>query len=397
MKIGIFTDSYKPYTSGVVTSISTFKEEMTRLGHEVYIFAPSYPNYNETEENVYRFYSVPSPTNPDYTLAIPVYPGLNIIVKKLKLDIIHVQSPFTMGRVGLHYARKYHIPLLLTYHSRYDQYVHYVPVAQDLAKEVTIKYSSSFCNHCDHIVVPSQDIADIVQEFEVKKPISVIPTGIPLYKFEGGDPNWLRSNYAIPGQNKILLFVGRLTKEKNLPFLIKAFKKVKTKHRDCTLVLTAQGPIESELKSLSHHLGLSGSDIIFTGALPFETLVNVYHSADLFVFSSLTETQGLVLTEAMAAGLPVVAIRASGVQDMVDDGVDGILTNNDMNEFVAAVNSVLEDDELYQRLKNNAFHKAEIMSSRNMALKMEELYENLIDQRSYRPNRFLDVGSWFNN
>lgn len=398
MRIGIFTDSYKPYTSGVVTSISTFKEEMTRLGHEVYIFAPSYPNYNDTEENVYRFYSVPSPTNPDYTLAIPVYPGLNIIVKKLKLDIIHVQSPFTMGRVGLHYARKYRIPLVLTYHTRFDQYVHYVPVAQDLAKEVTIKYSSAFCNHCDHIVVPSQDIEEIVREFEVRKPISVIPTGIPLYKFEGGNPAWLRENYEIPEQNKILLFVGRLTKEKNLPFLIKAFKEIKLQMPCNTLVLTAQGPMEAELKSLCSKLGLSAnSDVVFTGALPFETLVNVYHSADLFVFSSLTETQGLVVTEAMAAGLPVVAVRASGVQDMVDDGVDGILTDNDRDEFVAAVCKVLGDEEIYQTLKANAYHKAELLSSRNMALKMEELYATLLDQRTYRPNRLLDVGSWFNN
>jgi len=397
VKIGIFTDSYKPYTSGVVTSISTFKEEMTRLGHEVYIFAPSYPNYEDDEENVYRFMAIPSPTNHDYTLAIPVYPGLTMIVKKLKLDIIHVQSPFTMGRVGLHYARKYRIPMLLTYHSRYDQYVHYVPLAQDLAKEVTIKYSSSFCNHCDHIIVPSQDILEIVTDYEVRKPITVIPTGIPLHKFEGGDPQWLRNNYQIPEGNKILLFVGRLTKEKNLFFLIKAFKEVKNRLPNTTLVLTAQGPIEGELKSLSNHLGLSPEDIIFTGALPFDTLVNVYHSSDLFVFSSLSETQGLVLTEAMAAGLPVVAVRASGVQDMVDDGVDGILTNPDSDEFVQAICTVLEDEALYNRLKANAYRKAELMSSRSMALKMEELYETLLDNRSYRPNRLLDVSNWFSN
>ncbi len=397
MKIGIFTDSYKPYTSGVVTSITTFKEEMTRLGHEVHIFAPSYPNYTDTEKNVYRFYSVPSPTNHDYTLAIPVYPGLNIIVKKLKLDIIHAQSPFTMGRLGLHFARKYNIPLLLTYHSRYDQYIHYVPLAQDLAREVTIKVSTSFCNHCDHIIVPSADIQEILIDFEVRKPISVIPTGIPLYKFDEGNPYWLRENYDIPENNKILLFVGRLTKEKNIPFLIKAFKKVKMKMPDTTLVLTAQGPMEAELKSLSSHLGLSDRDIIFTGALPFETLVHVYYSADLFVFSSLSETQGLVLTEAMAAGLPVVAVRASGVQDMVDDEVDGILTNADIDEFTDAICRVLGDETLYQRLKTNALVKAESLSSRNMALKLQAVYEKLLQNRTYRPNRLLDVSTWFSN
>jgi len=370
---------------------------MTRLGHEVHIFAPSYPNYNDTEDNVYRFYSVPSPTNPDYTLAIPVYPGLNFIVQKLKLDIIHAHSPFIMGRLGLHFARKYNIPLLLTYHSRYDQYVHYVPLAQDLAREVTIKFSSSFCNHCDHIIVPSPDIKEIIADFEVRRPISVVPTGIPLHKFDEGDSGWLREHYDIPEKNKILLFVGRLTKEKNLPFLIKAFAQVKKTMPDTTLVLTAQGPIEGELKRLSSRLGLNDQDIIFTGAYPFDTLVNVYYSADLFVFSSLSETQGLVLTEAMAAGLPVVAVRASGVQDMVDDGVDGILTSADIPEFSAAICRVLGDQELYQNLKTNALLKAESLSSKSMALKLLAVYDKLLENPRYRRNRLLDVSTWFGN
>ena len=274
MKIGIFTDSYKPYTSGVVTSITTFIEEMTRFFHDLHIFSPSYPNYDDTEANVYRFYSVPSPTNPDYTLAIPVYPGLNIIVKKLKLDIIHAQSPFTMGRLGMHFARKYKIPLLLTYHSRYDQYVHYVPLAQDLAREVTIKFSSSFCNHCDHIIVPSHDIKDIVSNFEVHKPISIIPTGIPLYKFENGNEKWLREQYDIPQDNKILLFVGRLTKEKNLPFLIKAFQKIKIQE-PIHLVLTAQDA-GIELKNLSRQLAFPSMILYLPERCLLKPLVHVY-------------------------------------------------------------------------------------------------------------------------
>ncbi|HPT69580.1 MAG TPA: glycosyltransferase family 4 protein [Syntrophomonas sp.] len=397
MRIGIFTDSYKPYTSGVVTSITTFRDELTRLGHEVHIFAPSYPHYEDEEPNVYRFYSVPSPTNTDFTLAIPIYPGLGTLVKHLRLDIIHVHSPMIMGRVGLRYARKYNIPLVFTYHTRYDQYVHYVPVAQDFAKEVTVKYSSSFCNHCDHIIVPSEDIRTIVQENEVRKPVTVIPTGIPLQKFENGDSAWLRANFDIPTENKILLFVGRLTKEKNLNFLIETFRIIKDKMPKTSLVLTAQGPLEDELKVLCGQLGLSSQDVVFTGAVPYDTLGNVYHSADLFVFSSLTETQGLVLTEAMACGLPVVAVRASGVQDMVDDGVDGILTNLDTDELASAVCRVLGDDILYQHLQKNALLKAESLSARSMALRLEDIYERLRKGHTYRYNRLLNVSNWFNN
>jgi 1,2-diacylglycerol 3-alpha-glucosyltransferase len=395
LHIGIFTDSYKPYTSGVVTSISNLKEEMNRLGHEVHIFAPSYPHYNEVEENVYRFFSVPSPTNPDYTLAIPVSPGMNLLVKNLQLDIIHVHSPFTMGIVGLRYARKFNLPLLFTYHTRYDQYVHYFPVPQDLAKEVTIKYSSHFCNNCNHLIAPTAEIAAIIRSFEVKTPISVIPSGVAIDKFTGGDPGWLHRTYSIPDKNRILLFVGRLTQEKNLPFLIRTFQEVKAQQSQTTLVIVAQGPLEEELKTLVRSMNLSlEEDVIFTGVLPFDSLVQAYYSADLFVFSSLTETQGLVLIEAMAAGLPVAAVRASGVQEMVDDGVDGLLTAADSSELAAAIQRILQDEKLYRHLQANARLKAERLSAFNMALKMEQVYKDLVSEPRERPNSILDVNFW---
>ncbi|MDD3272336.1 MAG: glycosyltransferase family 4 protein [Syntrophomonadaceae bacterium] len=396
MKIGIFTDSYKPYTSGVVTSICTFREELEKLGHQIYIFAPSYPGYSENEDGVYRYYSVPSPTNPDYTLAIPIYPGMNSLLKRLDLDIIHVHSPFTMGRVGLHYARRYDIPIVFTYHTLYDQYVHYVPVAQDLARDVTIKYSKNFCNQCDHIVVPSREVETILTELNIKTPRSVIPTGVPLEKFSHGDRQWLRKHYDIPEKNRILLFVGRLTKEKNLDFLLDAFKQVHQQIPDTSLVITAQGPMEGELKKHAGRLGLDlKQDVIFTGVLPFDTLVNVYYSADLFVFSSVTETQGLVLIEAMAAGLPVVAVRAYGVQDMVDDGINGYLTPCSIPEFSQAVCKLLDDKENYRCFSQNALLKADSLSSHNMAKKLEELYLQLDIKNRRRRIRVKDLIGWF--
>lgn len=379
MKIGIFTDSYKPYTSGVVTSITTFKEEMSKLGHETFIFAPSYPDYDEEEADVYRYYSMPSPTNPDFALAIPVYPGMHLLLKKLDLDIIHVHSPFTMGLVGMHWANRQHVPLLFTYHTLYDQYAHYVPVAQELVREMALRFSNNFCNQCDHIIVPSKDIKRLLLGYEISTPITVIPTGVPLHKFRGSRENWLRKHYDLPAENKILLFVGRLTREKNLQYLIEAFTLVKRDMPNTSLVLTAQGPLEEELKKLVLDLGMNLEvDVIFTGAQPFDTLVDIYYSSDLFVFSSLTETQGLVLIEAMAAALPVVAVRASGVQDMVDHGIDGILTECNQEEFARAVIGILSDRVLYQYYQENAYKKARSLSSANMALKLESLYEELL-------------------
>ncbi len=379
MKVGIFTDSYKPYTSGVVTSIATFKEELNKLGHQVYIFAPSYPEYEDGEEGVFRYYSMASPTNPDFALVIPVYPGMHMLLKKLDLDIIHVHSPFTMGWVGMHWANRQHVPLIFTYHTLYDQYAHYVPVAQELVREMALRFSNNFCNQCDHIVVPSQEIQRLLYSYEISTPISVIPTGVPLHKFQGPRENWLRNNYDIPEENRILLFVGRLTREKNLEYLIDAFTLVKREMPNTTLVLTAQGPLEHELKQLVVNLGMQlDIDVIFTGAQPFDTLVDIYYSSDLFVFSSMTETQGLVLIEAMAAGLPVVAVRAYGVQDMVDNGIDGVLTECNREEYAQAITGILSDRKLYDYYKKNAHKKAISLSSTNMALKLEKVYEELL-------------------
>ncbi|HNX29144.1 MAG TPA: glycosyltransferase family 4 protein [Syntrophomonadaceae bacterium] len=398
MRIGIFTDSYKPYTSGVVTSICTFKAELEKLGHKVYIFAPSYHNYHEEEPDVFRYHSVPAPTNPDYTLAIPVLPGMRQQIKRLNLDIIHVHSPAIMGRVGMHYARLFRLPIVFTYHTLYEQYTHYLPVAQVFAKDMTVKFSSKFCNDCDHVIVPAHETLELLSTYDIITPISVIPTGVPLHKYVKKEGNWLRDNFPIPAENKILLFVGRLTKEKNLEFLINAFKEVHEKRPHTTLVITAQGPLESHLKKIALKLGLNlEQDIIFSGAVPYDTLIQVYYAADLFVFSSLTETQGLVLIEAMAAGLPVVAVRASGVQEMVDDGVDGILTELDINQLTEAICKVMDDENLYNYFKTNALLKAQALSSQNMALKQEAVYENLLSKKFYRPHRFMDVSSWFSN
>ncbi|HWP98022.1 MAG TPA: glycosyltransferase family 4 protein [Syntrophomonadaceae bacterium] len=393
MRIGVFSDSYKPYQSGVVTSILTFKEELNRKGHEIYIFAPSYPNYIEEEEGVHRFMSVPSPTNPDFALAIPVLPGLSSLIKHLKLDLIHVQSPFTMGRVGLRYANKFQLPLVFTYHTLYDQYAHYVPVAQDLAREMTVKYSIKFCNHCDHVVVPCAEIQEVLQSNLVNRPISVIPTGVSLEKFARGDDKWLHNQYGIGLDKKILLFVGRLTREKNLEFLIESFAAVHTHRPDTVLVLVARGPLEQPLKTMTREMGLE-DDVIFTGALPFETLVHAYYSADLFVFSSMTETQGLVLLEAMACGLPVVAVRACGVQDMVESGVDGILTECRVEDFSQAICQVLAKPDVYNYYQSNALRKANTLSAVNMAASMESLYMELCQREQPRRTRTEASSSW---
>lgn len=383
MRIGIFTDSYKPYTSGVVNSIVSFRDELSALGHELHIFAPSYPHYDEDEPGVYRLKSLPSPTNADYTLALPFYPGMQSLLKKIDLDLIHVHSPFIMGQVGLHCAQKQQLPLVFTYHTMYDQYVHYVPMAQDLAKKLTVQYSKYYCNKCDHIVVPSREVKKKLIREEIVTPITVIPTGVPLHKFVDGDSRWLNEHYPATRNKQILLFVGRLAKEKNLEFLLHAFQVIHERNPDTVLVLVAGGPMEEALKELSGHLELEQNQaVIFTGSVPFEQLVHIYYSSRLFVFTSKTETQGLVLLEAMAAGLPIVAIRAGGVEDMIDHECNGLLCSDDLEQFVQAVCFLLNDEQTYTKMKVQARKKAELLSSARMAKKMEQLYLQVVEMGS---------------
>lgn len=376
MKIAFFTDSYRPYTSGVVRSIETFTTELNRLGHQVYIFAPQYKGC-EKEPGVFRYASVPSPTNQDFSVAIPISLKARPLVKKLGLDIIHVHSPFMLGRLGARLARLERIPLVYTYHTLYDKYVHYVPFAQELSSKVVQKLATDFSNRCDLVIVPTKVIGDIIRENGVKTSIVNIPTGIDLSGYGEEDPEWLRKTYRIPAGHRILLFVGRIGQEKNLEFLIRCYVKVQQEIPQTTLALVGGGPQEQELKELVAALGVSDK-VIFTGTLDKKSVINCYHGADLFVFASVTETQGLVIGEAKAAGLPVVAVDAFGVKEMVEHEQSGYLTRLDEQEFVERILTLLTDHSLYNQMSASAKEQAQHISSEACALRLVEAYEEIL-------------------
>lgn len=378
MKIGIFTDSYLPYTSGVVRSIQTFSEELTGNGHEVFIFAPSYRDCRK-ENRVFRFSSIPSPTNRDFTLAMPFSIKFKPTIKKLNLDLIHVHSPFLLGRLGARYARRLGIPLVFTFHTLYDQYVHYVPFAQSLTKDLAQRISRDFCNHCDLVIVPTTVVENYLHEIGVSASIRVVPTGIKVMNYQSGDQNWLRRRFNLPEGERILLFVGRLGQEKNIGFLLECFAKINGEMRNTRLVLVGGGPEEDELKNKAAELEIA-EQVTFTGVLPPSDVVNCYAGADIFVFSSVTETQGIVIGEAKAAGFPVVAVAAFGVSEMVDDGVDGFLTELEPAQFIEKITLLLKDDELYQRMSHNARENAENLSTANCTAKLIDCYSQVIEK-----------------
>jgi len=377
LKIAFFTDSFRPYTSGVVRSIETYTRELSALGHTVYTFAPSYPGC-QPEDKVFRYLSIQSPTNKDFSLAIPFSFSLNQVIQKIGIQVIHAHSPFLLGRHGARHAKRSNIRLVFTHHTMYDQYAHYSPIARNLAKSLVKKIAFDYCNQCDLIIAPTRIVNDYLRTGGVSKPIEVLPTGIELDEFVNLDRGWLRKAYNIDENRSILLHVGRLGAEKNIGFLLQAAAGIIKQIPEVVLVLVGGGPKTVELKQLARDLGVI-DNVIFTGLLPREELVQAYGGADLFIFASLTETQGLVLGEAKAAGLPVVAVKASGSSEMVITGSDGILTELNLEEFQNAAISLLRNPDLKSTFRANALKNIQEISSHACAEKLASFYKVLIN------------------
>ncbi|AOQ23833.1 Alpha-monoglucosyldiacylglycerol synthase [Moorella thermoacetica] len=376
MHIGIFTDSYLPYTSGVVRSIVTFSRELRALGHRVVIFAPAYGHHG-TEKDIYRFRSLRAPTFKEFALAIPVAPGLTNTLRQLGIDLIHVHSPFLMGQLGVRMARRLGLPLVATYHTLYEEYIHYFPLAPGLLRRVVRNYTLSFYNGCRLVITPTDTIARYLQENGLKVPVVSIPTGIELERFQDVDTGWLRRHLQLPREEIILLHVGRLGKEKNISFVLQAFAKIHGEVPATRLVLVGSGPLKGELEHQAHSLGIAQA-VTFAGSFSFEQMPAVYAGADLFVFASVTETQGLVVGEAKAAGLPVVAVRARGVQEMVEDGRDGFLVPLDIETFSARIRQLVLDAGLRKEMGRQGRLNASSLAAATMARRLADQYQELL-------------------
>lgn len=394
MKIGIFTDSFRPYTSGVVRSIELFSREFNSRGHEVYIFGPDYPLLQPPkEQGVFRFISLPAPTMPEFSLPIPISVQLGSTIKKIGLDVIHAHSPFLLGRMGARAARRHKLPLVFTFHTLYEQYVHYFPFARKASKTVVQSIARDFCNRANTVVAPSQIVVNYLQRIGVNSPIVNIPTGVDLEEFKEVNPTWLEENYEINPDDKVLLFVGRLGEEKNVTFLIKAFSDIQEAYPDCHLVLVGKGPQENQLRKMCRKLKIEHK-VTFTGVLPRQKIVHCYASADLFVFPSVTETQGLVIGEAKATGLPVVAIKAYGPAEMVADGEDGILTEPSQSSFTGATLELLQNQALYEQMSKKASENVSKISAARCAERMLEVYQDLIDNNIYAQKKKFRKFAW---
>lgn len=379
----MLTNTYTPHVGGVARSVKTFSEEYRKRGHRVLVVAPTFPDMPKNEIDVVRIPAIQQFNASDFSIALPIPGLLTDALDRFQPDIVHAHHPFLLGMTALRVARYRHLPLVFTHHTLYEQYTHYVPGDSPILKHFVIELATRYANLSDQVFAPSESIQDLLQKRGVTQPIAVISTGVKLDHFMTGDGALLRRQLHIPEEAFVVGHVGRLAPEKNLEFLAEAVAAfLKTHHCACFLVVGA-GPSEPVIHQVFSRQGLD-KRLYFTGVLEASQLANALHAMDLFAFSSKSETQGMVLTEAMAAGLPVVALDATGVREVVKDRKNGRLIKEETIDVFAAGLQWAADQptDRLQALKHSALETAEVFSLPNTADKTLSCYQMLLQPRA---------------
>lgn len=381
MKVGMFINYYIPSKGGMETSVINLCKGLVQAGHEPFVFAPKYPNYVDKEKNVYRYESIRfNYGGYFYVIPVPFISNMRNIVKSLNLDIIHSHQPYSLGDEAMKHARSLKIPLVFTYHIKYEDYSHYIPlIPKSIAQSFIRKITTGYSNKSDAVIAPSSAIKKLLLDNGVNARIEIIPSGISISEFakETGRREELRSKYKIGPDDVVLITACRITEEKNVKFLIKAFNKIRKTCANAKFIIVGDGAVKKDLETMVNNFRLE-KDVIFTGLVGKEEIISLYQASDIFVFASLTETQGLVAVEAMSAGIPAVAVKASGIEDMIVSGEDGILTSNDVDEFSSAAAKVINDRDLRKRLSDQARISSKKFTIELWTERIVKLYSSLI-------------------
>lgn len=337
MRIGLFTNNYRPLVNGLATSVESFAQAFRRAGHDVTVVAPRYPSGCPPEPGVLRVPGFRAPTHHAYVLPVAWWPGVWSAVAALQLDVFHAQHPLLLGAAAARWARRSKRPLVFTYHTHYDRYAHYVPGPSRLVAGLAVRQAVAFANHADLVIVPGPAVARALHAQSVTTPVAIVPTGVAL-PAESGEISRMEARQALGLREgePLCLSVGRLAREKNQVFLLWAFALILKDLPAARLVLVGEGDDRSRLAGLAQAFGI-GERVRFVGEVPHEAVGDYYLAADLFLFPSTSETQGIVVLEAMAAGLPVVAVDSEAAADLLADGRGGILTPELPEPFARSV------------------------------------------------------------
>ena len=354
LKILMITDVYFPRVNGVSTSIASFRDALERQGHQVVVVCPDYPVGQVEEPGVLRIASRGVPGDPeDRMMRLRPLLALGPELEEAGFDLIHVQTPFVAHVAGIRLGRRLGIPVVASYHTLFEEYLHHYVrwLPRRWLRFLARRLAVHQCRQLDALVTPSHAMREALLRYGVTAPMTIIPTGLALESFaQPAEACDFRSRYDLPGNARLLLYVGRAAHEKNIGFLIEMLPKVLEKHPEAHLVITGEGPAREALARQAREAGLADA-VIFLGYLGREgPLQAAYRAADLFVFASRTETQGLVLLEAMALGTPVVSTAVMGTRDVLKEGEGCLIAEETHDDFAAKVNRVLADDTLRRRL-----------------------------------------------
>lgn len=375
MKIAMMTNNYKPFVAGVPISVERLTEGLRRRGHQVVVFAPSYDNQEE-EADVVRYRSLIRGVACGFSVPDSLDPQIERSFRDGDFDVIHVHHPMLIGRTARYLSRKYQVPLIFTYHTRYEKYLHYIGMS-GLAGLLPY-YIRSCTKQCDLVIAPTQKIKEHLEEMQIAPLIRVLPTGLTKDAyFPDEDRSREIREGLLKGRRYLFLTVARLAKEKNLEFLLNSLRIFKEKNgADFRFAMVGEGPWRKRLEQRAEALGLT-DEICFVGKVRNEEIKNYCRASDLFLFASESETQGIVLLEAMAAGTPVLALQATGTEDIVQNGMNGYMTQMSEKEFVEKLMDILEKKEI-DYLRQGALATAGSYEGGRIAQEAEEAYRAVL-------------------
>lgn len=379
MKIGLFTNSYHPFISGVVNSLDGIRRGLQQRGHTPFVFAPEVRGHSEEHAGVFRFPSVAMSRRVEFPIPIPYSAKLFRLLRKMELDLIHAHHPFLLGDVAANFARKKRVPLVYTFHTQLEQYSHYIPLNQEMVKGVARSRISGFARKCDLIIAPSPSIRQLLDSYGITTRVVTLPNAIETERFSLPQERevW-RQRLELPQDAVVALAVGRLGREKNLDFLLRAFARVEpSQQHPRYLVLVGDGTEREQLVGLSQRLGIADR-VRFPGSIPYTEMPSVYAACDLFTICSTTEVKPLVVLEAMASGLPCLAVAACGTADTLHHGEDGWLCRCDLQAYLEGWERLAGDGDLREKLGARARLTARDYSIDSYLSRLLELYQETI-------------------
>ncbi|AEC18729.1 glycosyl transferase group 1 [Pusillimonas sp. T7-7] len=376
MNIVMFTNTYRPHVGGVANSVAWLAENLRGAGHRVLVVAPEFPGCATNEPGVVRIPAMQNFRGSDFSVPIPLTRPLRDTLADFAPDIVHSHHPFLLGDTALRVSASFDLPIVYGCHTRYELYGHYVAQDAPMLQRLVLNLALGYCDLCDVVVAPSQSMAGFLVDHGVTAPVKTIPTGIDITAFSAGDGNRIRADLGIPADAFVVGHVGRLAMEKNLNYLADSVERFLAVEKRAHFLVVGDGPMREQMKRSFAAHGLADR-VHLPGAFGGDHLTDMYAAIDAFAFSSHSETQGLVLAEAMAAGVPVIALDAFGTREMVRSRLNGWLLHADAppNQFAEAIQWTHDlDVDAKRRLRSAARRTAALFSRERATASMLDLY-----------------------